>query len=126
MSKSKLSYKPKFFSAGSTYQNRRGEYVVLSVGWEDMEVQYKNGEKVTLNQKIQEHIIQNTEFYRRIDAQIREETSRPEEETSRRPKSQHLKAWNKKVKKVKTLDEMSLEELEMELSKVKKMREESK
>ena len=121
MSKSKLSYKPKFFSEGSTYQNRRGEYVVLSVGWEDMEVQYKDGEKVTLNQKIQEHIIQNTEFYRRIDAQIREETSHPAE-TTRRPKAQHLKAWNKKVEKVKTLEEMSLEELEMELSKVKKMR----
>jgi len=65
---------------GGRYVNRRGDYVVRSVGSETVEVEYEDGEKVTLNKKIQERILRNTELEAKIEADIEWEQKHPREQ----------------------------------------------
>lgn len=108
------------FVVGGSYQNRRGEYTIKSLGADTMEVVYADGEKAILNKIVQDRIIRNTEFNAQIEEQIKLEESMPvEEKKTRGRRIQHLVAWEKKVVEVKKLEEMSVEELLTELSRIK-------
>ena len=66
---------------GGRYSNRRGDYVVRSVGPEMVEVEYGDGEKVSLNKKIQERIVRNTELEEKMEAEIKWELEHPREQS---------------------------------------------
>lgn len=62
-------------SAGGTYKNRRGNYTILSINSDVMEVRYEDGGKASLSKTVQERILKNTEQEARIVEQIKfEET----------------------------------------------------
>jgi hypothetical protein len=152
---------------GGRYVNRRGDYVVRSVGSETVEVEYNNGEKSTLNKKVQERILRNMELELKMEAEIKWEMEHPKEEPKNLaeyicffcsrpgenkncklsaeckeknakvgcllsfqekrkwweedsektdPKVSHMKAWTEK--KVKTLEEMTMDELKAEIARL--------
>jgi hypothetical protein len=147
---------------GGSYRNRRGDYVVRSVGPDAVEVEYMSGEKATLNKQIQERILRNAESESRMMAEIEYEQAHPrpeiksledyicsfcvrpgwntrcklsaeckaqnmklgcssptavKEKTEKSdPKEVRLRAWTEK--KVKTLQEMTVEEINAEIARL--------
>jgi len=65
---------------GGRYRNRKGDYVVRSVGSEMVEVEYEDGEKVSLNKKVQERILRNAELEEKMKEEIRWEQEHPREQ----------------------------------------------
>ena len=80
MAKTKVLINTERLVVGGRYSNRRGDYVVRSVGPEVVEVEYEDGEKATLNKKIQERIVRNTEMEAKLEVEIKWELEHPREQ----------------------------------------------
>jgi hypothetical protein len=159
MAKTKVLAKSGFV-VGGRYTNRRGDYTVLSINSDVMEVRYADGEKATLSKSVQERILRNAESEAKMKAEIQFELEHPREsiksieeyicsfcsipginekckmssqckeknmklgcnkEPKIRPeKVSHMKAWTGTldIVKVKTLKEMSAEELRAEIARL--------
>ena len=80
MAKTAVLAKVERLVVGGRYRNRRGDYMVRSVGPEMVEVEYADGEKAVLNKKVQERILRNTELEAKLEAEIKWELEHPREQ----------------------------------------------
>jgi hypothetical protein len=170
MAKTKVLEKSGGFVVGGRYTNRRGDYTVLSINSDVVEVRYVDGEKASLSKNVQERIAKNTEMEAKLKAEIQYELEHPRDpiksvdeyicsfcsipginekckmsseckekniklgcvklvEPKIRPEKivDHMKAWTGQktvangtfeIVKVKSLGEMSTEELKAEIARL--------
>ena len=79
------------FEEGKMYRNRIGEYVVLSIEGDQMEIRYEGGGKLSTSVRIQRRIWENIQFEERMVREEERERLAKEERLEARRRARELK-----------------------------------